>query len=120
MKARYINLFPLVCFFALFAYACYAALVVGHWPYYAFPDPKDLPAGHLTTWLALLALVGFASVVFIPIGYAVFRASARWKSWQLPDQGGALTWYGIAAAPWLLDLVIAYFSRYSLLSWIFD
>jgi hypothetical protein len=120
MKARYINLVPLLSFGALLVYACYAATVVGHWPYYSAPDPKDLPASHLTTPLLSFSALGFVLVLLIPIGYLVFRVLARVRKWQLRDQKGAFVWYAVGAAPWLLDLVLAWASGYSLIVWIMD
>jgi len=120
MNARYINLVPLFSFFVLLAYAGYAATVVGHWPYYSSPDPSDLPATRLAAPLLWVSLLGFALVVLIPVAYVAYRILARLRKWRLHDQKSAYVWYAIGAAPWVLDLVIAYGSRYSLLSWILD
>lgn len=120
MHARYINLVPLLGFAALFGYACYAATVVGHWPYYSFPDPSDLPAEHLGAPLVLVSLLSFALVLLIPVAYLIYRILARVRKWELREQKGAYVWYAVGAAPWLLDLAIAGASRYSLISWILD
>jgi hypothetical protein len=60
---------PLVAFFTTLAFAAYAWSVTGHWPYYAHPDPKELPltsVGHLWS----------ASVVLAAVSLGVYPAAA--------------------------------------------
>ena len=64
---------PLAAFLALMLFAVLAWREVGHWPFYASPDPKDqhLPALHAVALLAIplgtiSALVGVIALFLAP------------------------------------------------------
>ena len=61
---------PIIAFLALFGFAAVAWGRVGHWPYYANPDPKDLalPFLHAAALLAYpLALVSIPACLLVVI-----------------------------------------------------
>lgn len=122
MKLSHLSILPLACYGALIAYACYAAMVVGHWPYYSHPDPKQLPGRPLVGVFAFITMLGLLSVVVLPAAYGAYRAIAASKEWKLPAQIKPVLLYSMGAAIWVLD-VAAEFNDLpwpSLMSWIFD
>ena len=120
MKAHPVSVLPIVCYAALLAYAIYAALVVGHWPYYSHPDPKELPAGALTAAVLVITLFGLLSVVLIPVVYAGYRAIALWKRWQFRTAVSSIVIFTIGAAVWAIDFTLIHVGKHSLISWILD
>jgi hypothetical protein len=119
---RYATTLPLACFVAMFAYACYGAAVVGHWPYYAHPDPKELPHRVLLHVTGAFMLVGAASLVLVPPGYGVWRAVTHLREGRTPKHRRWVWIYCAGATPWFLDWV-AMVSRapwHSVISWLLD
>ncbi|RXK55768.1 hypothetical protein ESB00_07745 [Oleiharenicola lentus] len=113
---------PLVCFLVLFAYGCYGTVVVGHWPYYAHPDPKELPLRPLSYAVALTSLAGILAVLALPIAYTVARGIAAWRKQPLTLRHGTLPLYFMGSALWVADFVVMKSGGpwHSLLSWIMD
>ena len=73
---------PLAAFIVLIAFALFAALKAGHWPYYSNPDPKDLktPLLHAAALLAYpIALVSIPACLLVVI--------AAWRSLRCRDIG---------------------------------
>ena len=120
MKTHPVSVLPLVCYAALLAYAIYAATVVGHWPFYAHPDPKDLPAGQLTALLGGLTLLGLASCVLIPVVYFIRRAATSSKKQQFQAAVSSITLFAVGAAIWAIDFTLIHVGKHSLISWILD
>lgn len=104
MKLSHLSILPLACYGALIAYACYAAMVVGHWPYYSHPDPKQLPGRPLVGVFAFITMLGLLSVVVLPAAYGAYRAIAASKEWTLPAQMKPVLLYSMGAAIWVLDV----------------
>jgi len=119
---KQISLLPLVCYAAVLCYACYAASLLGHWPYYAHPDPKELPGPSFVTIAGLVVLLGLLSVIVLPFGYGIYRAIAAWKKHPVTSQTKPVLLYCAGAALWVLD-VAPEFMRLpwsSLASWVMD
>jgi hypothetical protein len=104
------------------AYACYGFIVVGHWPYYAHPDPKELPARVLLQVTAIIMLVGALSLVAIPVGYAGWRTVMHLRRRPIPKHGTAILFYVAGAALWLVDFAALHgrVPWHSIISWILD
>jgi hypothetical protein len=102
--ARGFSLLPLVCYGVLLAYACYAWFHVGHWPYYAHPDPKQLPHGGLLTITGYVFTVGLFSMVLVPAGFLVRRVVGAFRRKALPWPHRAKMLYLAGAAVWALDI----------------
>jgi hypothetical protein len=119
---RRFSILPLVCFALMFAYAAYGAVVVGHWPYYAHPDPKELPLPRLFAAVAIITLAGALSLLLLPIGYATWRLALRLKHRAVPTHR---TWVGLYAAGamlWVADFAALHgrLPWHSVLNWILD
>jgi hypothetical protein len=119
---RRLSLLPLFCFGIMLAYACYGAVVVGHWPYYAHPDPKELPARMLLQVVAMVMLIGAASVVCLPVGYAIWRGVLGVRKTPAPRHRVWVLWYLVGAIIWLLDFGALHdrLPWHSVISWILD
>ena len=102
---RRFALLPLACYAVMFAYACYGAAVVGHWPYYAHPDPKELPLRTLLYVVTIIMLIGALSVLLLPIGYAVWRLVLKLKDRAVPKHRTWVLLYAVGAAVWIIDFV---------------
>ena len=101
-----ISLLPLACYVIILCYAAYAASLIRHWPYYAHPDPKDLPSPtFLYAGAALVMLTGVLSVLTIPIGYSIARVMAVMKKQALAPHGIWILWFIAGSALWILDFV---------------
>src|SRR6478736_1227547 len=100
---RRLSILPLACYGVLLAYACYAWLQVGHWPYYAHPDPKELPHRDLLRLASAVFLVGALSVTAIPVGYLVWRAMAIWRKKPTLPHRKPVVLYLAGVALWGLD-----------------
>ena len=113
---------PLVCYLILVAYACYAAATIGHWPYYAHPDPSELPLPSLGNVVLLTTLAGLLSVLLLPVLYGSYRALAAWRKWPISPSRKAVGLYAIGAALWSLDVTFEFVNGPlpSLAGWIFD
>jgi hypothetical protein len=112
---------PIASYAMLVGYACFAMSVVGHWPYYAHPDPKDLPGGSLVKVVTFTTLAGLASVVLIPAAFGFSRLVAAWqKKESLTLQQSAARMYLFGAIVWCIDLGLKSAGRHSLTSWILD
>jgi hypothetical protein len=119
---RRLSLLPLICFGIMMAYACYGAAVVGHWPYYAHPDPKELPARVPLTVGAFVMLIGAASLVCLPLGYGIWRIFlCLGKAPAAPHRAWVL-WYLAGVSIWLLDFAAGHYwlPWHSTISWILD
>jgi len=105
----------------LFAYACYAAVIVGHWPYYAQPDPKELPLRPLLSVVGYITAAGAMSVLVLPLMFAICRYYARWRNVHVSKQRRVPTiLYLAGAALWIADLTLTFTDHQSLVSWIID
>lgn len=106
----------------MFAYACYGAIVVGHWPYYANPDPKVLPGRLLLNFIGIVMLIGVLSALLLPFGYATWRIVMHLRHRPLPKHGTWVWVYAAGLVIWILDLTALYewMSWHSLISWIID
>jgi hypothetical protein len=106
----------------MFVYACYGAAVVGHWPYYAHPDPKELPHRTLLHVAAIVMLIGALSVLLVPVGHVVWRLVQRLRHSEVREHRRWLLLYVVGMVIWILDCV-SMFSRgpwHSIISWIVD
>ncbi len=106
----------------MLTYACYASVVVGHWPYYAHPDPKELPLSYLLSAVSWILLLGLASVILIPLGYGTCRLIARWRKTPFAVHRAAVGFYLAGAILWTAD-ISAEFTRLpwkSLAGWVID
>jgi hypothetical protein len=113
---------PLACYAGLLAYACYGWFQVGHWPYYAHPDPKELPHDLLLRITSIVFLIGVLSILLTPLVYVVWRTLAAWKKWSVPAQGGPMILYLTGVTMWVLDFS-AEFTKVpwtSTISWLLD
>src|SRR5688572_6312001 len=90
---RRFSLLPLACYGALIAYACYAWFQIGHWPYYAHPDPKELPHRELLSIMTAVFLVGVGSVILVPVGYPVWRGVMTWRKKPAAPHRRPVLWY---------------------------
>jgi hypothetical protein len=116
------SLLPLACYGVLVAYACYAWFHVGHWPYYAHPDPKELPHAALLTITWVVTAVGIFSIVLVPLGFLVRRLFGFIRKQPMPWPRWAKLLFLAGAAVWVLD-ISAELSRLpwsSNLSWLAD
>jgi hypothetical protein len=119
---RRFSLLPLASYGVVIAYACYAWFHLGHWPYYAHPDPKELPHRALLNIASVAFLAGLFSLLVIPLGYGVWRGVLTWRKQAATPHHGPLAWYSAGLALWVLDLV-AEFSRVpwtSNIGWLLD
>ena len=116
------SLLPLACYGALIAYACYAWFQLGHWPYYAHPDPKELPHRVLLNVTSAVFLAGVAAILLIPFGYLVWRAVAAWRKKPVPPHRRPVVWYMTGTALWVLDLAAEFTSLpwSSNIGWLLD
>jgi hypothetical protein len=112
---------PLVCYAILVTYACYATVTIGHWPYYAHPDPKELPFRPLMNVVVLTTFAGLLSVVGLPLLHSLHSLWQTWrKTERRPLSAGTLTFYLAGAVAWIADLTLTFADKRSLTSWIFD
>lgn len=112
---------PIASFAILLGYACFAASVNGHWPYYAHPDPKDLSGAVLSHVVMFATLMGLLSVLLVPAAFGVSRILAAWKRQDpLTIEPGAARMYLVGAIVWCIDLALMSADRRSLTSWILD
>ena len=119
---RYFSLLPLVCFAVFIGYACYGAWHVGDLPYYAHPDPKELPHRPLLRLVSTALLIGLVSLPLLPVGYTVWRALIRWRNRPLPSHRKYMLWYLAGACLWVLDFGAEFVQVpwFSTISWILD
>lgn len=119
---RRLSLLPIVCFGVMLAYACYGATVVGHWPYYAHPDPKELPGRMLFQAVAIVMLIGVASVVCLPVGYTIWRCICVMRKAPPTRHRVWILWYLAGVSIWLLDYAAEHrrLPWHSVISWILD
>ena len=117
-----VSILPAICYAVLFVFACCAAVQIGHWPYYAHPDPKDLPSLRTVYRAASYAtLMGLVSVILLPVGHVMFRAFAAWRKWRIDQKTRGVALYCAGATLWIIDVVFGLtYSRWSLISWVFD
>jgi hypothetical protein len=119
---RILSLLPLICYGVLIAYARYAWFQVGHWPYYAHPDPTELPHRVLLYITGVIVLVGMFSILLVPFGLLVGRViAARRKDASSPLHRAAVL-YLAGAALWLLDFAAEHTAMpwTSTFGWIID
>ena len=119
---RRFSLLPLVCYALMFAYACYGAFLIGHWPYYAHPDPKELPVRALLDTVAIIMLVGALSLVLVPVGYAMWRLAVKLKHRAVPQHRVWVMLYVAGVTIWIVDFAALHGKTpwHSILSWILD
>lgn len=119
---RHFSILPLACYAVIVCYGCYAWFQIGHWPYYAHPDPKELPHRVLLDIASAVFLAGLLSVISIPAGYLLWRAVASWQKRPVPPHRTPVVLYLTGVAVWVLDL-IAEFTRVfwsSNIGWLMD
>ena len=119
---RYFSILPLACYVVLIGYACYSWSQTGHWPYYAHPDPQELPHGWLLPLTSIVLLVGLISLVVIPAGYVVGRAIAAGKGRSMSLHRHTVMLYLAGATLWVLDLAAEFTAApwSSTISWLLD
>lgn len=110
---------PLVAFVAVVGLAYYAWSVVGHWPVYAHPDPKDLPNSAWRPILPWIVAGAVASVVLYPPLAAVSLARAKLPArvW-LREHGMGLTVFCLGVGLWAIETSVR--GERGLLSWLLD
>ena len=112
---------PLACYLLLVAAAVYSWAVVGTWPSYGNPDPKDLPVRTVYTIAIIATLVGIASVVVLPVLELAFMAVRRaWRKQWRPHGRRIVAVYGIGALLWIVGVVRWRIDAGGLVNWIFD
>lgn len=98
-----LSLLPLLGYGAVIVHACYAWTQVGHWPYYAHPDPKEL-AHRLPGYIAAVIFVaGALATLLLPFGLLVGRLIAAFRGNASSSLHRATALYLAGAALWLLD-----------------
>src|SRR5687767_13461639 len=97
------SVLPLVCYVLLFAYAGYGAFVIGHWPYYAHPDPRELPLRVLLHTAVIIMLAGALSLIVLPMGYAMWRLVMKLKHRAVPQHRTWVMLYLIGSIIWVAD-----------------
>jgi hypothetical protein len=120
--ASVVAMLPLACYVLLVAAACYSWAVVGSWPSYGNPDPKNLPVRAVYTTAIIATLIGIVSVLILPIAELAFMAVRRlWrKEWRLHGTR-IVVFYGIGAALWIVDVLRwRRVDASGLVNWIFD
>jgi hypothetical protein len=96
-------LLPLVSYGVLIVYACYAWFQVGHWPYYAHPDPSELPYRLLGYITGVIFLAGAISILLLPVGLLIGRLIAAGRGDSSPSLHRSTVLYLAGAALWLTD-----------------
>lgn len=100
----------------IIVYATIAMLLIGHWPSYNNPDPKNLPTVFLNHIADLLVFMSLLSVLVYPIILLVAAKKDFLKKWHF--------WvYLSGIAIWTLDMLYFHVMnpyQGGLLSWIFD
>jgi hypothetical protein len=119
---RRLTILPLACYAAFLGYACYAWFQIGHWPYYAHPDPTELPHRLLLKITSVVFWVGVLSVMLIPVGYLLWRAVAIWKKRSVPPHRKPVVLYLVGVALWALDFAaeVTDVPWTSTISWLLD
>ena len=104
--------FPALLIAGLLSYAFQARLYLGHWPYYAHPDPKELGWWPHHTALQL----GFIGYPVVLLGAIVLAVIGRWRSRDFP------VWIVILTATVCTTLLIVYgrLDPGGLLNWFWD
>ncbi len=117
-----LSVLPLGCYAVMFAYACYVALMVGHWPYYAHPDPGTLGLRSVGYAVAITMIVGALSVILLPIGYSFWHLVATLKHRAVPSHRKWTMLYAIGAMCWILDYAAlhGWAPWHSIISWLVD
>lgn len=95
---------------------------MGHWPYYAHPDPKVLPIRWLLEVAELVLLAGIISVAAIPFGYGIYRAVTKWRTIDVQPHGMALGLYCVGTTLWIADIAAEFADLpwHSLAGWVLD
>jgi len=96
--ALVLAVFPVLLILALLGYAFQARLHLGHWPYYAHPDPNDLG-----WWLQDGALrLGFTGFPLTALGAVCLAIFGRSRTREFP------IWTVIITAAISAGLLVAY------------
>jgi hypothetical protein len=105
---------PWVLLASAYTFAFRAALYLGHWPYYAHPDPKDLPARFHPQSEILEFLI--PTIISVIITCKVWRLVIRLAPWPRPVP------YALTAllVLWLLPIVLAMLDPLGVFEWIVD
>jgi len=113
---------PLACYVLLVAAACYSWAVVGRWPSYGTPDPKNLPVRAVHTIASIATLVGIVSVLLLPIAELVCTVVRRlWRKVGRVHDPRIVLFYGIGAVLWIVDVLRwRSIDAGGLVNWIFD
>ncbi|HEX2860434.1 MAG TPA: hypothetical protein VHN79_02295 [Lacunisphaera sp.] len=119
---KYLSTLPLVCYALMFAFTCYVATVLGHWPYYANPDPKELRQSFLVNAVTIAMLLGALSLLLVPLGYAIWRAALRIRQLQTPPHRAFLAVYFVGLTVWVFDLMALHGGMpwHSIVDWLLD
>ena len=119
--ATFVALIPLGCYLLLVAAACYSWAVVGNWPSYGRPDPKDLPIRAVAQVASFATLVGIAAVILCPLAEMVFVGvrGLRRSNWR-PHSRRIFVYYAIGAVLWIVGVIGWVTSHGGLVNWIFD
>lgn len=99
---------------AYYSFAGVTAIYLGHWPYYAHPDPKELPDSFGTAMLVVL----FAQVVWVAAFWPILIwASVRmWRAQEFIQFMAAI----VPAVLVLLNWVIMRWDPHGVLDWFWD
>ena len=119
---RHFSILPLACYAVIVGYGCYAWFQIGHWPYYAHPDPSELPHRVLMQIMTVVFLAGALSVILIPAGYLLWRIVASWTKRPVPPHRTPVVFYLSGVALWGLDFLAEFTDVFwtSNIGWLLD
>ncbi len=104
---------PLLAILLFYAFVVAVRLVIGHWPAYGNPDPKQLPECLLPLEVAvtlLLIAVGAGPALLVPVVIAAWHDRFRWLL------GPAAAYL----ASWFLLVALAYLDPSGFFDWLAD
>lgn len=105
---------PFILLASIYTFAFRAALFLGHWPYYAHPDPKDLPV-HFHPHTEFLEFV-IPTVASVIVTCLFVRTIMRFATWGRRLQFALLA----AFLLWMLSYLLLVSDDFGVLKWIMD
>ncbi len=114
VTAAVVGLLPIACWLSVLTFACRAAVFLGHWPSYNYPDPNELPDNLAfgTAWLDWG--VPIASVVLFAVGLALFLRKAPAPSSRL------LTGAKVLFGGWIVGATLLIADPSGIIEWFVD
>ena len=112
---------PVVGYGVLFAFACIAYLMVGNWPHYSHPDPKELSLPIVHGFVRLFMYVSWLLILGNPLVYVV--SAVGWKNKNAMERLRFLRHIGIfaiGAGLWAFEFYQAHRTNEGLMSWVLD